>query len=217
MKMASLIFSVALWGLAALSLEAQTAVRPVPPIPPLAVPDPTTPAPSSFHDTRYGVGFQTPAGWTLTRRDSEVSTFVNDAHPLSSSTRMRAVATIAFNPHPTSTFSGALFYFSVTPRSNEHDCSQQASATASHIIAPRQIGGLTFTRGYDEHGKICTEARDEIYTALRSNTCYRFDLVINTFCGGDVSGVREISQQELDAVRHRLDSILSTVHFDAKQ
>ncbi|HEX7158176.1 MAG TPA: hypothetical protein VF214_04140, partial [Edaphobacter sp.] len=64
--------------------------------------------------------------------------------------------------------------------------------------------------------KICTEARDEIYTALRNNTCYRFDLVINTFCGGDVSGVREISQQELDAVRQRLESILSTVHFDTR-
>jgi hypothetical protein len=80
----------------------------------------------------------------------------------------------------------------------------------------RQIGGVTFTRGYDERGKICTEGRDEIYTALRNDTCYRFDLVINTFCGGEVSGVREISRQELDSVRDRLESILATVRFDAK-
>ena len=129
---------------------------------------------------------------------------------------MRAVATIGFNPHPTSTFSGALFYFSVTPRSNEHDCHQQASDTAAHIISTEQVGGVPFTRGYDEHGKICTENRDEIYTALRNNACYRFDLVINSFCGGDVSGVREISNQELDAVRKRLQNILSTVKFDSK-
>jgi len=216
MKRAFLIPLAALAGLAAAPLHAQSVVRPVPPIPPLSVPDPTTPEASAFHDSRYGVSFLAPAGWTLTRRDAEVSTFVNDAHPASSSTRMRAVATIAFNPHPTSTFSGALFYFSVTPRSNDHDCHQQASDTAAHITSTEQVGGVSFTRGYDQRGKICTESRDEIYTALRNGTCYRFDLVINTFCGGDVSGVREISQQELDAVRNRLESILSTVHFDSK-
>jgi hypothetical protein len=183
---------------------------------PDAAPDPATPAAATFHDSRYGVTFRAPAGWTLTRRDAEVSTFAYDAHSAASNTRMRAVATIAFNPHPTSTFSGALFYFSVTPRSNDHDCRVQASATAAHIISTEQIGGVAFTRGYDEHGKICTEARDEIYTTLRNNACYRFDLVINTFCGGDVSGVREISNQELDAVRKRLAAILATVHFDAR-
>lgn len=183
---------------------------------PLSAPEPTSPPASSFHDSRYGVSFETPVGWTLTRRDSEVSTFVNDAHTAPIGTRMRAVATIAFNPHPTSTFSGALFYFSVTPRSNEHDCRQQASAAAAHIITTAEIGGVPFTRGYDEHGRICTEARDEIYTALRNNACYRFDLVINSFCGGDVSGVREISGIELESVRRRLESILSTVHFDTK-
>ena len=217
MKKPSRIVLTALTALLSCPLFAQqqNIVRPVPLIP-LSAPDPSTPPASTFHDTRYGVSFQSPVGWTLTRRDSEVSTFVNDAHPLWASTRMRAVSSIAFNPHPTSTFSGALFYFSVTPRTNEHDCRQQASNTASHIIAPRQIGGVTFTRGYDEHGKICTEARDEIYTTLRNNTCYRFDLVINTFCGGEVSGVREISKQELDAVRDRLESILATVRFDTK-
>jgi hypothetical protein len=110
-------------------------IRPVPLVP-LSAPDPASPPASTFHDTRYGVSFQSPVGWTLTRRDSEVSTFVNDTHPLSTSTRMRAVSSIAFNPHPTSTFSGALFYFSVTPRANEHDCRQQAIDTVSHITAP---------------------------------------------------------------------------------
>src|SRR5215471_2178484 len=114
--------------------QQQNIVRPVPLVPKSA-PDPTSPPASSFHDAKYGVSFQSPVGWTLTRRDSEVSTFANDAHPLSVSTRMRAVSTIAFNPHPTSTFSGALFYFSVTPRTNEHDCSRQASDTGAHIIA----------------------------------------------------------------------------------
>ena len=65
-------------------------------------------------------------------------------------------------------------------------------------------------------GRQGTEARDEIYTTLRNNACYRFDLVINTFCGGEVSGVRDITPAELNAVLKRLQSILDTVGFDAK-
>jgi hypothetical protein len=179
-------------------------------------PDPATPPASTFHDTRYGVNFKVPAGWTLTRHDAEVSTFAFDVRTAPVSTQMRGLATIAFNPHPTSTFSGALFYFSVTPHSTEAQCRDQASAQAPRTVTTAQIAGASFTHGYDEHGTICTEARDEIYTALRGNACYRFDLVINSFCGGDVSGMRDISPAELNAVLKRLQSILGTVTFDAK-
>src|SRR5579875_2612131 len=79
-----------------------------------SVPEPTTPPSREFHDERYGVSFTVPAAWELTRKDSSVSTFNLDARSALRSTKMRAVATIDFNPHPTSTFSGALFYFSVT-------------------------------------------------------------------------------------------------------
>jgi hypothetical protein len=180
------------------------------------VPDPATPAASTFHDPRYGVNFKVPAGWTLTRHDAEVSTFAFDVRTAPLSGIMRGVATIAFNPHPTSTFSGALFYFSVTPHTTETLCHNQASAQAPRSVTTAQIAGTPFTHGYDEHGTICTEARDEIYTAFRNNSCYRFDLVINTFCGGDVSGVRDITPTELNAVRRRLESILSSVTFDTK-
>jgi hypothetical protein len=179
-------------------------------------PDPNTPPASTFHDPRYGVTFQVPVGWTLTRHDAEVSTFAFDVRTAPISGIMRGVATIAFNPHPTSTFSGALFYFSVTPRTTEALCRTQASAQAPRTVTTAQIAGTPFTHGYDEHGTICTESRDEIYTAYRNNSCYRFDLVINTFCGGDVSGVRDITPNELNAVRHRLDSILGSVTFDTK-
>jgi len=183
---------------------------------PSNVPDPTTPPASTFRDQRYGVTFQVPAGWTLTRHDAEVSTFAFDVRTAPTSDQMRGVATIAFNPHPTSTFSGALFYFSVAPRTTETQCRNQASAQAPRTVTTAQIAGTPFTHGYDEHGTICTEARDEIYTAYRNNACYRFDLIINTFCGGDVSGVRDITPNELNAVRHRLDSILGSVTFDTK-
>lgn len=179
-------------------------------------PDSTIPSASTFHDNRYGVGFKIPAGWTLTRHDAEMSTFALDVRTAPRATQMRALATIAFNPHPTSTFSGALFYFSVTPRSTEDQCKGQALAQAPRTVTSTQVAGTPFTHGYDEHGTICTESRDEIFTALRSNACYRFDLVINTFCGGDVSGVRDITPVELSAVLKRLQSILDTVSFDTK-
>jgi len=181
---------------------------------PTVAAEPATPAARTFHDTTYGVSFRVPAAWNLSRKDADVSTFNLDARSAVRSTQMRAVAAINFNPHPTSTFSGALFYFSVTPHATPAQCSSQATVHTLHTVTTAQIGGLPFTHGYDEHGGICTEARDEIYTASRNNACYRFDLVINTFCGGDVSGVREISPRELDSVRSRLEAILDSVHFD---
>jgi hypothetical protein len=192
--------------------------EPVPPAfrPQPAKPEPTTPVSQIFHDSRYGVSFTVPAAWNLNRKDAEVSTFALDAPTAARATRMRAVATITFNPHPYSTFSGALFYFSVTPHSSAADCSAQASAPTPRTVAVSQIGGIAFSHGYSEHGGICTESRDEIYTTLRNNTCYRFDGVINNFCGGDVSGVQDITSRELDAVRARLQTILDSIRFDSK-
>jgi hypothetical protein len=177
---------------------------------------PTAPPASTFHDSQYGVTFQVPAAWIITRRDAELSTFALDTRTAPTTARMRGLATIAFNPHPTSTFSAALFYFSVTPHVTEQQCRSQASAQAPHTVTTAQIGGIPFAHGYDEHGTICTESRDEVYTALKKNACYRFDLIIHNFCGGDVSGIRDISPAELNSVRQRLDGILNTVTFDLK-
>lgn len=180
-----------------------------------AVTDPTTPPSREFHDEHYGVSFTVPAAWELTRKDSSVSTFNLDARSALRSTKMRAVAMIDFNPHPTSTFSGALFYFSVTPNISATDCSAQATKLSPRKTGTATIDGVTFEHGYDQHGVICTEARDEIYTALRGNACYRFDMVINTYCGGDVSGVRDITPDELNSVRKRMTAILDSVRFDS--
>ncbi|WP_188757820.1 hypothetical protein [Edaphobacter acidisoli] len=179
------------------------------------VPDPTTPPSREFHDEHYGVSFTVPVAWELTRKDSSVSTFNLDARSALRSTRMRAVATIDFNPHPTSTFSGALFYFSVTPDISAAQCSTQATKLSPRRNGTATIDGVTFEHGYDQHGVICTEARDEIFTAMRGNACYRFDMVINTYCGGDVSGVRDITPDELNSVRNRMKAILDSVRFDA--
>ncbi len=196
----------------------QTKREEVPPMlrPKGPVPDPTTPKARPFYDARYGVSFTVPMAWNLTRKDSEVSTFSLDARNAARSAQLRAVANINFNPHPTSTFSGALFYFSVASHVTAAQCSFQASARAPRTVTTEQIDGVPFTHGYEEHGGICTESRDEIYTTERDNLCYRFDEVINSFCGGDVSGIRDITEDELNAVRKRMQRILETVHFDPK-
>ena len=178
--------------------------------------EPTTLPARAFHDPRSGISFQIPAGWNLTRKDGDVSTFSLDARSTTKATQLRAVANLTFNPFPQSTFSGAYFYASLTPHISAADCAHQVSSFNSRPITTQTIASVPFTRGYDEHGGICTESRDDIYTAARNGACYRFDLVINDFCGGDVSGVKDISPQELESIRKRLESILTTIQFDKK-
>ena len=203
--------------------RAQGPARPIPgkpePVPPLLqgkppAPEPNTPPARPFHDSRYGVSFTIPPAWNINRKDGDVSTFRLDARNAAHNAQMRAVASINFNPHPYSTFSGALFYYSVTPNVTANQCAFQASARAPRNVTTTQVAGVPFTHGYDEHGGICTESRDEIYTTQRNDACYRFDAVINNFCGGDVSGVQDITERELEDVRKRMQSILNTVRFD---
>jgi hypothetical protein len=224
MRLTTLLSCTAIAILTALAtVSAQT--RPIPgqpePLPPMLrsqppAPEPITPPARAFHDSHYGVTFTVPAAWNLNRRDFEVSTFNLDARTAAHTAQLRAVANINFNPLPYSTFSGAFFYFSVTPHTTADQCSFQASAKAPRAVTVTPVGGVPFTHGYDEHGGICTESRDEIYTTPRNNLCYRFDVVINTFCGGDVSGVKDITGRELDSVRTRMQTILDSVKFDGR-
>jgi hypothetical protein len=194
---------------------------------PAAAPAATTTAPKApphtFHDPNYKIAFDYPADWNFTRRDGEVSTFRLDARNATPATTLRAVASIPSNPFPTSTFSGAFFYLSVTPHSTDAACtSQAASLTASQSgdrpvkSSAATVGGLTFTHGHTEQRAICTVEHDDVYTVLHRGSCYRFDLTINNFCGGEVSGVRAVTDEQLDDIRSRMESILSTVRFDAK-
>src|SRR5277367_6057754 len=105
------VLPLALAVLSALPMHAQ--LKPF--APPPAPSDPKIPPARSFSDPHSGVTFQVPAGWALTRKDHEVSTFSLDARSATHSTQMRAVANITFNPFPLSTFSGAYFYASLTP------------------------------------------------------------------------------------------------------
>jgi hypothetical protein len=185
-------------------LHAQLQKRPTPP-------EPTTPAAGRFTDPHYHVALQIPAAWTLTRRDGEVSTFHLDARSAPPTSQLRAVATIAFNPFPQSNFSGALVYYSVSPRTTAAACASKAFLPLHHPATTAEINGVSFAHGYDEHGGICTESRDDVYTAFGNKACYRFDLVVNTFCGGDVSGVREMSHAELEDIHTREQSILNSL------
>ncbi len=204
-----LFATVVLLGTAASTLLGQT--------PPNTPVNPATPPATSFHDSRLGISFQIPAGWNLNRKDGEVSTFSLDARTAPHSSQMRALASIAFNPFPETTFSGAFFYFSQAPHTLSADCDREATAHSPQAIPPSSIDGVSFTHGYDEHGGVCTEARDDIYTTQHNGACYRFDLIINTFCGGDAGGgARDILPQQLDSLHRRLQAILATVHFDKK-
>ncbi len=170
----------------------------------------------SFHDGRFGVRFRVPEGWELQRKDGEVSTFHLDARTATPHTQMRSVAAIQFNPYPYSTLSGALFYFSVQKHATDAECARQASAPNAHATEVQEttdIDGMNFAHGHDQHGKICVEARDEVYTAYRKGSCYRFDLAMNTFCSVS-SGAADLTDQQIQQIDQRMNSILSTVQLD---
>lgn len=176
----------------------------------------------TFHDPAYHLSFDYPANWTFTSSDHEISTFHLDARSASPRASVRAVVAMPENPFPASTFSGAYVYFSVTPHASASACARQAAPppTASHKPAgkptTKTIADVAFAHGHDEVKDICITQRDETYTTRHDSACYRFDLSINNFCGGEVSGVKDITPQELDQVRARLESILATIRFDPK-
>ncbi len=167
----------------------------------------------SFRDNHYGVRFQVPPGWTFTLKDREISTFRLDARSAPPASEMRAVASMSFNPFPQSVLSGALVYFSVARHVNDRECAAQAAGTKAGNADAENIGGMTFVHGHDEHGGICVEARDEVYTAYRRGSCYRFDLAVNTFCAVS-SGAAELSREQMRSLEARMAGILSTVSLD---
>lgn len=185
-----------------------------------------SPAAKIFHDPIYHVSFDYPATWTFSRVDGEISTFHLDARTAPRRAELRAVVAFPENPFPASTFTGGYLYFSVTPRTSASACRQQAAPPVSSPHRPGSksagqpatvaIAGISFAHGHDELKNICITQRDEAYTARRGDACLRFDLAINTFCGGEVSGVKDITVGELEGVRARLQSILMTIRFDPR-
>jgi hypothetical protein len=177
----------------------------------------------TFQDAANHLAFDYPAGWTFSNSDGEISTFHLDVPSAPRNSVLRAVVAMPENPFPASTFSGAYLYFSVAPRSSAAECADQAKNTSIVKNVPQtrpgdkiQIADISFTHGHDEQRQVCITQRDEIYTNYHRGACYRFDLSINNFCGPEVSGVKDITPAELDQVRARLQSILSTVRFDSK-
>jgi len=166
--------------------------------------------PIAVRDKRYGVRFEVPAGWTFGRKDHQVSTFHLDARSAARKAELRGVASMDFNPFPASTFSGGLFYFSVLRHANDNSCARQAHGAARDLV---DVGGMSFRHGHDETREACVVLRDEVYTAYRRGSCYRFDLVVTTFCGETV-GVREMTEDELSSVREGLGGILDSVVLD---
>src|SRR6201996_8548448 len=161
MKLPILLPYLALALLTVLPAHGQSPYKPVPgkpePVPPLLqgkppAPEPNTPPARPFHDARYGVSFTIPPAWNITRKDGDVSTFRLDARNAAHTAQMRAVASINFNPHPYSTFAGALFYYSVTPNVTANQCAAQAIVRAPRTAATTKVDGISFSHGYDEHG-----------------------------------------------------------------
>lgn len=173
------------------------------------------PAATDFYDPKYKVGFHVPAGWNFEKKDGLLSNFGVETRSARAHSDVRGVAAINFNPWPPTTFAGAIFYYSVIPKAQAAQCAAQASSRSVKPMPDAIIGSVPFHHGRDQHGRVCTEARDEIFTAMRGNACIRFDLVVNTFCA-DTSGAMEITPSQLKDVDVRLGGILDSVQIDGK-
>lgn len=171
-----------------------------------------TPAARDFSDRRYRVSFHLPAGWNFERKDGVISNFGVETRTSRARSDVRGVAELNFNPWPPTNFAGALFYYSVIPKASASMCAAQTSTRGMKPLPPAEIGGVSFHHGRDNHGTICTEARDEAFTAMRGNACMRFDLVINTFCS-ETSGAMEMTPDQLKDVQTRLAGILGSVRI----
>ncbi|WP_128913981.1 hypothetical protein [Granulicella sibirica] len=179
----------------------------------------------TIHDAPDHLTFDVPTTWTIAAHDHELSTFHHEARTAPPNTRFRFVAAIAENPFPLSTFSGAHLYVSLIPKLDKVQCAAQVnpppSLARTYVPQPEAlsetvpvVGDRKANHGHDEHGTLCTEYRDDIYTLSVRNGCLRFDLAMNNFCGGEVSGVRDMTQDEILSVRHQMETILNSVHFD---
>jgi hypothetical protein len=231
------LLALTLFASTALATAQQPATKPKSAYkPPTPVPtkEPDGAVEHTFVDKHDKVSFTVPRGWELSRKDGQISTFHLDARSAPPSTHLRGLAMLDFNPYPLSTLAGGLFYFSIEPHTSDAECAAQATtpsgptpdpsdtAPTSTPAAPihdpnihkdtQDIAGITFTHGHDEHGQICIEARDEVYTAWHKHACYRFDLAMNTFCA-EASGAQPISSRQIKAVDQRMADILSTVTF----
>ena len=178
-------------------------------------PEHPTPAATDFHDARYHLSFHVPAGWNFERRDGVLSNFGVDVRTTKRTLDVRGVASINFNPYPVSTFSGANFYYSVMPKATAASCAAHATAAPLKPQKDVRVGGLPFKHGRDEHGSVCTESRDEVFTAMQGRSCLRFDLVVNTFCS-QTSGAMDMSKDQLADVDGRLAGILDSIKVEGK-
>ncbi len=175
--------------------------------------EPAHPEPATaraFTDPKYKVSFTAPAGWNLEKKDGLLSNFGVDTRTARRRTDVRGVAAINFNPWPVSTFASAMFYYSVLPHTDAAICAAQASSKPVKPLPETMIDGTPFHHGHDKHGVVCTEARDDVFTAMQGKACLRFDLVVNTFCS-ETSGAMEITSLQLDDVDKRLAALLGSV------
>lgn len=220
------LLGIAIVLVAGLAGAQEKKVPKVVPVPPLSLPrarsaakpppEPTSPPAQMVEDDRTHVVFKLPAGWNVSRKDGELSTFRLDARTAPARSDLRVAASLNFNPYPASTFSGAIFYLSVVPRASAAGCAAETTLKPEKALAPAVVGDVKFRRGKDEHGHICTESRDVAYTALRGGSCVRFDLAVNSFCGGEVSGAEDLTEDQLGSLFKRLEGILGTVEFRGK-
>ena len=206
-------------------LAAQTHPSPIlgkpEPVPPFLqanrpAPEPTTPPARPFHDARYGVSFTIPPPGTSPAETATSAPSASTPAPPPTPPRCAPSPPSAFNPYPYSTFSGAFFYFSVTP-----------DVTAEPVPPPRPSARAPHTVGTIQgrrrplHPRL-RRARQHLHRIPRRDLHHPPQRSLLPLRPRHQQLLRRRRQRrpghhrrELDDVRKRLESILNTIHFDS--
>src|SRR5260370_9217241 len=109
MKLPTVVSYLALALLTLLPALAQSPSKPVPgkpePVPPFLqgnppAPEPTTPPPRPFHNSRYGASFTIPPPWNIHRKDADVTPFSLNAPHSAHTPHLPPAAPISSLPPP---------------------------------------------------------------------------------------------------------------------
>ena len=122
------------------------------------------PAARTFHDARYGSPSSSPPAGTSPARTARsapsASTPAPPPHRPDARRRQHHL-----QPIPRLHLQRSALLLQRHPALTAADCAPPGLRPSSHAPSTTvQIAGVPFTHGYDEHGGICTESRDEIYT-----------------------------------------------------
>ena len=109
---------------------------------------------------------------------------------------------------------GADFVFNTVPGIDRESCLNWLDKAHLDPTDERTLHGIVFTHLKRAGAGLCHQEYESIYLMQTHNTCYFFDLAVNTICSGVADGIRDMSPRERREVRADLSAIMGSVRIN---